>query len=54
MTLYNDVSFLEEQKIMKLKIAEDKAKTRQMLQVRVVCVRACVCVCVCLCVYEDC
>jgi hypothetical protein len=45
MTLYNDVSFLEEQKMMKLKIAESKAKTRQMLQV-------CVCVvCVCVCVY---
>ena len=59
MTLYNDVSFLEEQKMMKIKAAEDKARTRQMLQVRGMCVIVfrvsvfilSICVCACVCMY---
>lgn len=47
LTLYNDVSHFEEQKAIKMKEAQEKAKTRQTLQVCMLtcafaCVRSCV------------
>lgn len=47
LTLYNDVSHFEEQKAIKTKAAQEKAKTRQMLQV---CMLACAYACVRPCV----